>query len=82
MVMGGIHATMRRHEAAQHVDAVVTGEAETIWPQLLADFGRGAFAAALRGRSGGPEPVPAGPPTTCCPASIASASSRPRAAAR
>jgi radical SAM superfamily enzyme YgiQ (UPF0313 family) len=49
VVMGGIHATMRRHEAAQHVDAVVTGEAETIWPQLLADFGRGALQPLYEG---------------------------------
>jgi len=49
VVMGGIHATMLRHEAAQHVDAVVTGEAETIWPQLLADFGRGALQPLYEG---------------------------------
>jgi radical SAM superfamily enzyme YgiQ (UPF0313 family) len=49
VVMGGIHATMCRHEAAQHVDAVVTGEAETIWPQVLQDFGRGALNPLYEG---------------------------------
>jgi radical SAM superfamily enzyme YgiQ (UPF0313 family) len=49
VVMGGIHATMCRHEAAQHVDAVVTGEAETIWPRLLQDFGRGALSPLYEG---------------------------------
>jgi radical SAM superfamily enzyme YgiQ (UPF0313 family) len=37
VVMGGIHATFCRHEALEHVDAVVTGEAESVWAQVLAD---------------------------------------------
>jgi hypothetical protein len=37
VVMGGIHATFCRHEALEHVDAVVTGEAESVWGQVLAD---------------------------------------------
>jgi radical SAM superfamily enzyme YgiQ (UPF0313 family) len=41
VVMGGIHATMRRDEAAARVDAVVTGEAEGIWPEVLEDVRRG-----------------------------------------
>jgi radical SAM superfamily enzyme YgiQ (UPF0313 family) len=49
VVMGGIHATMRHHEAALHVDAVVTGEAETVWPRLLADLGRGALKPLYEG---------------------------------
>jgi B12 binding domain len=35
VVMGGIHATMCQEEAVERVDAVVTGEAEGIWPQVL-----------------------------------------------
>jgi hypothetical protein len=31
--MGGPHATLMPQEAAQHVDVVVVGEAETIWPR-------------------------------------------------
>lgn len=37
VVMGGIHATMRPDEALDRVDAVVTGEAEGIWTQVLDD---------------------------------------------
>lgn len=37
VVMGGIHATMCFDEATKHVDSVVTGEAESIWPQVLED---------------------------------------------
>ena len=37
VVLGGIHPTMVPDEAALHADAVVIGEAETIWPEVLAD---------------------------------------------
>ena len=41
VVMGGIHATMGWEEAREHVDSVVTGEAEGIWPQVLEDVRQG-----------------------------------------
>ncbi|MDP8214412.1 MAG: radical SAM protein [Candidatus Euphemobacter frigidus] len=37
VVMGGIHATMCLDEAMEHVDSVVTGEAEGVWTQVLTD---------------------------------------------
>jgi radical SAM superfamily enzyme YgiQ (UPF0313 family) len=37
VVMGGIHATMCVDEVIERVDSVVTGEAESIWPQVLED---------------------------------------------
>lgn len=40
-VMGGIHASMVPEEAMQYVDAVVQGEAEPVWADLLADFEAG-----------------------------------------
>ena len=43
VVMGGIHATMCREEAMERVDAVVTGEAESIWPQVLEDARHGGL---------------------------------------
>ena len=43
VVMGGIHATMCSEEAMAHVDAVVTGEAERMWTQVLADVQHGAL---------------------------------------
>ena len=39
--MGGFHASNLPEEALGHVDAVVVGEAEAVWPQLLADFEEG-----------------------------------------
>lgn len=40
-VMGGIHVSMMPDEALQFCDAVVIGEAETIWPRVLEDFEAG-----------------------------------------
>ncbi|MBI4677835.1 MAG: B12-binding domain-containing radical SAM protein [Elusimicrobia bacterium] len=41
VVMGGFHATLNPEECLQHADAVVEGEAEYVWPQLLEDFKAG-----------------------------------------
>ena len=49
VVMGGIHATMRLDEARERVDSVVTGEAERVWAQVLADTRHGG----LKGRYDG-----------------------------
>ena len=38
VVMGGIHASMCTEEASQFVDSVVIGEAEPVWPRVIADF--------------------------------------------
>ena len=38
VVMGGVHASMLPQEALQHVDAVVIGEAEEIWSNLIQDL--------------------------------------------
>jgi radical SAM superfamily enzyme YgiQ (UPF0313 family) len=41
VVLGGMHVTMMSTEAKRHADAVVSGEAEQIWPRLLDDYKRG-----------------------------------------
>ena len=41
VVMGGFHASNLPEEAQVHVDAVVEGEGEAVWPRLLADFSQG-----------------------------------------
>jgi len=38
VVMGGMHVTALPKEALQYADSVVIGEAEDIWPELVADF--------------------------------------------
>ncbi|MBI4168982.1 MAG: B12-binding domain-containing radical SAM protein [Acidobacteria bacterium] len=40
-IMGGIHASFCPEEAASHCDTVVVGEAEQVFPQILADLEAG-----------------------------------------
>jgi radical SAM superfamily enzyme YgiQ (UPF0313 family) len=50
VVMGGFHATLAPDECQKHVDAVVFGEAETSWPQLLRDFRSGRLQDRYQAR--------------------------------
>lgn len=45
VVLGGIHASLRPDEALRHVDTIVTGEAETLWPHVVRDFAAGKMKA-------------------------------------
>lgn len=38
VILGGIHITVCPDEASLHADAIVTGEAETIWPEVCSDL--------------------------------------------
>ena len=49
VVMGGIHATMCLDEVMERVDSVVTGEAESIWSQVLDDARRGGLKRRYEG---------------------------------
>ena len=42
-VLGGLHVTARPDEAAQHADAIVIGEGEIGWPDLLDDLAHGGL---------------------------------------
>lgn len=48
VVMGGIHPTVLPEEALEHADAVVVGEAEGIWPQLISDAASGQMQRQYR----------------------------------
>jgi radical SAM superfamily enzyme YgiQ (UPF0313 family) len=48
VVMGGIHPTVLPDEALEHADAVVVGEAEGIWPQLVSDAAAGKMQRIYR----------------------------------
>jgi radical SAM superfamily enzyme YgiQ (UPF0313 family) len=58
VVMGGIHATMCLDEASQVVDAVVAGEAESVWMQVLEDVKRNSLSKVYRATR---------PPMDCIP---------------
>lgn len=49
VVMGGIHPTALPEEAALHADAVVSGEAESAWGDVLRDFRAGALKNHYQG---------------------------------
>ena len=51
VVMGGYHPSLLPEEASQHADAVVIGEAERLWPSVLADARRGALRPVYRHES-------------------------------
>jgi radical SAM superfamily enzyme YgiQ (UPF0313 family) len=59
VVMGGIHATMCLDEALGRADAVVTREAELVWPRVLADVQAGTLQRVY---AGGPVPMAEIPP--------------------
>ena len=48
VVMGGFHASNLSEEALCHVDAVVVGEGELAWPELLADYRAGTLKRTYR----------------------------------
>jgi len=59
VVMGGVHASMLPQEALQHVDAVVVGEAEGVWPDLIEDLRRGQMRRIYVGsKLANPFPLP------------------------
>ncbi len=49
VVMGGIHATMCKEEALEHVDTVVAGEAEGVWATVLDDVKHGRLKRTYEG---------------------------------
>jgi radical SAM superfamily enzyme YgiQ (UPF0313 family) len=49
VVMGGIHASMCSEEASQFVDAVVVGEVESVWDDVIADALAGNLKAIYKG---------------------------------
>jgi radical SAM superfamily enzyme YgiQ (UPF0313 family) len=49
VVMGGFHATLCTEEVTRYADAVVIGEAESVWHELLDDFRHGALRPIYRG---------------------------------
>ena len=53
VVLGGIHPSMCPDEAARHADAVVMGEADRLWPDLVQDFANGKMKSCYHD----PEPV-------------------------
>jgi radical SAM superfamily enzyme YgiQ (UPF0313 family) len=58
VVAGGPHVSYWTEEALQHVDAVVIGEAESVWPELLRDAERGTLRRVYRGSPASMQSLP------------------------
>lgn len=48
VVLGGVHPTYCSDEALRHCDTIVCGEAEDLWPQVVADFEAGTLKRMYR----------------------------------
>lgn len=48
VVMGGFHATLCPEEVADYAEAVVIGEAEALWPEVIDDFRHGRLQKIYR----------------------------------
>jgi len=49
-VIGGIHASMLPEEAQDYFDVVVTGEAESVWPNVIKDIEEGSVKNRYDGK--------------------------------
>jgi len=62
VVMGGLHVTALPEEAGRHADAVIVGEGESVWPDVLRDAETGQLERSYRARGDFPlaaAPMPA-----------------------
>jgi len=51
VVMGGFHPTLVPDEVEEYAEAVVVGEAEDVWPEVIADFKAGAMQRRYKART-------------------------------
>jgi len=58
VVIGGYHASLLPQEVKKHADAVVIGEAEHTWPEVLKDVQLGKLKPFYKGRSPTAEEIP------------------------
>ena len=56
VVMGGFHPTLMPDECREHADAIVTGDAETIWPRVVEDARAGRLQKRYAGTTEYPQP--------------------------
>ena len=51
VVLGGMHASVMPEEGLQHADAVVVGEADEVWPRVVADAAAGRMQGIYMGET-------------------------------
>lgn len=52
VVLGGYHVTLVPDEAEQYADAIITGNAEPVWAEMLSDAQQGALKKRYHGQTG------------------------------
>jgi len=52
VIMGGFHATLVPEEVSKYAEAVVTGEAEGVWPRVIDDLLHGTLQRRYHGEQG------------------------------
>jgi radical SAM superfamily enzyme YgiQ (UPF0313 family) len=52
VILGGLHVTLVPDEAALHADAIVIGEAEPVWPEVIQDLRAGHLRPRYQARLG------------------------------
>ncbi|WP_269522339.1 B12-binding domain-containing radical SAM protein [Coraliomargarita parva] len=50
VILGGLHVTSCPREATQHADAIVVGEGEPLWPEVMKDLEAGCLKAVYDAR--------------------------------
>ncbi len=50
VILGGLHVTSCPQEAQQHADAIIVGEGEPVWPQVMRDLELGSLDAVYDAR--------------------------------
>lgn len=56
VVLGGIHASLAPEEASAHADALVTGDGEGVWREVVEDARRRRLRPRYQGAFGPPQP--------------------------
>lgn len=56
VVMGGFQPTLMPEESLEYADAIVTGDAETIWPTVVEDARKGRLQRVYAGETERPQP--------------------------
>lgn len=58
VVMGGYHPTLMPEEVSEHADAILIGNAEQVWPTMVADAERRTLKKVYRGAPGYSDALP------------------------
>ncbi len=53
-ILGGLHATLAPDECRKHVDCLIIGEGEPVWPEVVRDLRKGKLQPVYDARTRGP----------------------------